>query len=106
MTGRRAVSKRSTTNASRATQGASHATVNSSLDEEFSEIIFFKDEAAVANFKRDEFELSAQASAVIAESGGGTKADYSNGIAVFVLPKSGAMLEASVGGQKIEYRSR
>jgi lipid-binding SYLF domain-containing protein len=74
--------------------------------QEFSEIIFFKDAAAVSNFKRDEFELSAQASAVIAESGAGTKADYSNGIAVFVLPKGGAMLEASVGGQKLEYRNR
>ena len=74
--------------------------------QEFREIIFFKDEAAVSNFKRGDFELSAQASAVIAESGAGTKADYSNGIAVFVLPTGGAMLEASVGGQQIDYRNK
>lgn len=69
----------------------------------YKEIIFFKDKAAFAEFKRNDLTFSAQASAVAAEAGVAATADYSNGVAVFILDSQGLMFEASVGGQKFEY---
>jgi lipid-binding SYLF domain-containing protein len=71
--------------------------------ENFSEIIFLQDAAAVARFKADKFEFTANASAVIVKSGASTGMDYRDGVAVFTKPTSGAMLEASVGGQKFKF---
>ncbi len=56
-----------------------------------------------AEFKRNDLTFSAQASAVAAEAGVAATADYSNGVAVFILDSKGLMFEASVGGQKFEY---
>jgi lipid-binding SYLF domain-containing protein len=69
----------------------------------YSEIIFFKDEAALNRFKGGNFELNAQASAVAATAGASADADYSNGVAIFTLAKGGLMFEASVGGQKFSF---
>jgi lipid-binding SYLF domain-containing protein len=71
----------------------------------FSEIIFFKGKADLDNFKRGNYELSAQVAAIIVTTGMATNTDYSNGVAVFVLPKAGVMAEATVGGQKFSYQS-
>ena len=70
----------------------------------FAEIIFFKGKADLDNFKSGNFELNAQVGAVIATSGMATNTDYSNGVAVFVTPNGGIMAEASIGGQKFNYR--
>ncbi|NTU67741.1 MAG: lipid-binding SYLF domain-containing protein [Chlorobiaceae bacterium] len=70
----------------------------------FGEIIFFKSKADLDNFKSGNFELNAQAGAVVATTGIATNADYSNGVAVFVMANGGIMAEASVGGQKFSYR--
>ncbi len=70
----------------------------------YSEIIFFKDEKTLDNFKGGNFEFGAQASAVAATVGVSADAGcYSNGIAVFTHAKGGLMYEASVGGQKFDY---
>lgn len=69
----------------------------------YKEIIFFKDKAAFAEFKRNDLTFSAQVSAVAAKSGAAAAADYSNGVAVFILDSKGLMFEASLGGQKFEY---
>src|SRR5688572_6309881 len=70
----------------------------------FSELIFFKDKAALDRFKAGTSEFSAQASAVVAREGAAATTSYdSEGVAVFVHIKGGAMLEASVGGQKFDY---
>ena len=69
----------------------------------YSEIIFFKDGAALNRFKQGSFELGAQASAVAATTGASTDADYSDGVAIFTLAKGGLMYEASVGGQKFSF---
>lgn len=69
----------------------------------YREIIFFRDRAAMDAFKRGNFELSAQASAVAATLGASADADFENGVAVFTLAKGGLMYEASVGGQKFDY---
>jgi lipid-binding SYLF domain-containing protein len=70
----------------------------------FSELIFFKDKAALDRFKAGTSEFSAQASAVVAREGAAATTSYdAEGVAVFVHVKGGAMLEASVGGQKFDY---
>ena len=69
-----------------------------------SEVIFFEDEAALADFKQGEFEFSAQASAVVVKSGKAENAQYKDGVAVFAMPKAGLMAEAAVGGQKFSFK--
>lgn len=89
----------------------------------FSEIIFFKDEAAFNDFTRGNFEFGAEAQAVAITAGAsagtsttGSSASasasrneaanvgaYTKGMAVFTLPKGGLMYEAAVGGQKFKY---
>ena len=69
----------------------------------FSEIIFFEDKKTLDDFKQGNWELSAQASAILVKEGASKDASYDNGVAVFTMPKKGAMVEASVGGQKFKY---
>jgi len=69
----------------------------------YSEIIFFKDKKALDRLKKGDFTLSAQASAVVVKTGISVDIDYSDGVAVFTLPKVGLMYEASVGGQKFSF---
>ena len=69
----------------------------------YSEIIFFKDKAALDHFKEGNLEFSAQASAVAAAEGASRDASYDHGVAVFTMPKGGLMAEASIGGQKFEF---
>lgn len=90
----------------------------------FSEIIFFQDERAYAEFTWGSFELEATASAVAITAGAqaktgttGTSAGaslnpttgtqvaskYENGMAIFVHAQGGLMYEASVGGQKFTF---
>ncbi|MEH6471649.1 MAG: YSC84-related protein [Halopseudomonas sp.] len=70
----------------------------------YSELIFFKDKAAFKRFTEDNFELSAQASAVAVTAGAAANVDYSDGIAIFTQIKGGLMYEASVGGQTFDYK--
>jgi len=72
--------------------------------QEFSQIVFFKDAAALARFKQNKFEFSANVSVVIVKAGGADAADYSEGVAVFVKPTGGAMAEVSLGTQKFNYK--
>lgn len=68
----------------------------------YSEYIFFKDDVALTDFKRGNYELGAQASAVAVTAGASADADYSGGVAIFTQAKGGLMYEASVGGQKFK----
>jgi lipid-binding SYLF domain-containing protein len=71
----------------------------------YSELLFFRDQAVLDNFKKGNSEFSAQASAVIANVGAAAKTSYdNNGVAVFVHVKGGAMLDASIGGQQFSYQ--
>ncbi len=67
------------------------------------QIIFFKDKFALDNFCKSQFEFDAAASAVAIKSGAAASVDYNNGVAVFVMPKKGAMVQASLGTQKFSY---
>ena len=69
----------------------------------YSEIIFFKDAAALEIFKTGNLALAAQATAVIVTEGASKDRSYNDGVAVFTLPKAGAMAEATIGGQKFEF---
>jgi lipid-binding SYLF domain-containing protein len=70
----------------------------------YGEVIFFETAETVKNFKEGNFEFSAQVSAVAAAEGASQNAKYKLGVLVFTLAKGGLMFEASVGGQKFDYR--
>ncbi len=90
----------------------------------FSEIIFFQDRAAYDKFIGGDLEFGATVQAVAVTAGAGAKAGttgvsagvsagprtdvqaevgYANGMAVFVHPAGGLMIDISVGGQKFTY---
>jgi len=69
----------------------------------FSEVIFFETNAALESFKASEYKMSAAAKASVVASGVAANAKYEQGVAVFTLPKSGAMVAAAVGGQKFKF---
>jgi lipid-binding SYLF domain-containing protein len=69
----------------------------------FAEVIAFENKEAFDRFTNNRLEPTAQASAVILKSGAAASAKYANGVAIFVKPKSGAMVEASVGGQQFTF---
>jgi lipid-binding SYLF domain-containing protein len=69
----------------------------------FSQVVFFKDAAALDRFKQNKFEFTANASAVAAKAGASTNADYRDGVAVFTRAEEGVMAEAAVGSQKFKY---
>jgi lipid-binding SYLF domain-containing protein len=74
--------------------------------EYFREIVFFRDKSDLDRFKAEEFTFSAQVSGVVAKTGAATKADYKDGMAVFVTTDKGLMVDVSLGGQKFKYISR
>jgi lipid-binding SYLF domain-containing protein len=69
----------------------------------FAEVIFFETPEALKSFKQAKYEMSARAKATVAASGASANAKYNQGIAVFTLPKSGAMVAAAIGGQKFKF---
>ena len=69
----------------------------------FRQVIFFKTEEALNRFKSGNFELAGNASAVVLEEGKAVSIEFRDDIAVVTMPKAGAMVEISVGGQKFEY---
>ena len=74
--------------------------------QKYAQFIFFKDETALKNFQRGNFEFGAQASAVAVTLGASADADYDGGVAVFTHIGGGLMYEATVSGQKFKYESR
>lgn len=69
----------------------------------YSQFIFFKDETALGNFQRGNYELGAQASAVAVTAGASADANYDKGVAVFTNVSGGLMYEATISGQKFSY---
>ena len=92
----------------------------------FSQIIFFKDKRAFEEFTGGNFEFGAQATAVAITAGASasssttgtsagassskssatTKGGYYKGMAIFSIAKGGLMYEATLGGQKYNYKPR
>jgi len=89
----------------------------------YSQIIFFEDKRAYAEFTSGNFEFGAQATAVAITAGASAQAtttgssagasagkrdantvgSYRKGMAVFTVAKGGLMYEATIGGQKFSY---
>lgn len=69
----------------------------------YSEVIFFETASSLSDFKKGNFALAAQASAVALSAGAAATAKYEKGVAIFTATKGGLMYEASVGGQKFGY---
>jgi lipid-binding SYLF domain-containing protein len=69
----------------------------------YSQFIIFKDQAALENFQRGNFEFGAQVSAVAVTAGGSADARYDRGVAVFTQTGGGLMYEATISGQKFTY---
>jgi lipid-binding SYLF domain-containing protein len=72
----------------------------------YSEFIFFEDAATLENFKRGNYEMSAQASAVAITAGASADAEFNGGMAIFTQAKGGLMYEASIGGQKFKVEAK
>lgn len=69
----------------------------------FREVLFFQTQEALDDFKDGEYELSANASAVLIERGKSKTIKFQDGIGVATMPKAGAMAGVSVGGQSFQY---
>lgn len=74
--------------------------------QKYAQFIFFKDTTALDHFKRGNFELGAQASAVAITAGASADAAYDKGVAIFTHAAGGLMFEGSVGGQKFKYTAK
>jgi lipid-binding SYLF domain-containing protein len=70
----------------------------------YSEVIVFENAAALDKLKAGTYSLGAGVSAVLLKAGAAREARFKDGVAVFVHPKGGAMVEASVSGQKLSYQ--
>ena len=69
----------------------------------FMEVVFFETPEAFQEFKKGKYTMDAKAKASLAASGVAANAKYTQGVLVFTLPKSGAMVAAAVGGQKFTF---
>lgn len=70
----------------------------------YSEVIFFKNRAALDKFEGGDYEIAAGASATALKEGASKTADYNNGITIFTMGMGGLMFEASIGGQKFTFK--
>jgi lipid-binding SYLF domain-containing protein len=91
----------------------------------YSQIVFFQDARSLKEFTSGNFEFGAEASAVAITAGASAKANtsgssagasvtkneaknvgsYNKGMATFTVAKGGLMYEASIGGQKFNYKA-
>jgi lipid-binding SYLF domain-containing protein len=74
--------------------------------QKYSLYLFFKDQVALEYFKRENFEFSAQATAVAVTAGAAANTSYDAGVAVFTIADGGLMAEATLGGQQFSYEPR
>lgn len=71
----------------------------------FSEVIFIKTDKAVQELMDSKFSFGSNISAIAAnQSPPSFDITYTDGVAVFTLPKEGLMAEVSIGGQKFDYK--
>jgi lipid-binding SYLF domain-containing protein len=68
------------------------------------ELIVFNDRNSLDQLKAGKYELGGNLSAVVVTTGAAAAVRFANGIAVFQMPNGGAMVEASIEGQKLDYQ--
>jgi len=74
--------------------------------EEFREIVVFESQRDLDRFKAGKLTLAANLSAVALKTGSAESAKYTDGVAVFVQPIGGLIVEAAVGGQQFTYEPK
>jgi lipid-binding SYLF domain-containing protein len=85
----------------------SQATIGAQIGgQTFSEVLAFENPDAMETFKSGQFAFDANASAVALKSGAAASAKYEHGVAVFVEPIGGLMVEAAVGGQSFSFQPK
>lgn len=85
----------------------SQATVGAQVGgQTFTEVVAFETPDAMETFKSGQFAFDANASAVALKSGAAASAKYDHGVAVFVEPIGGLMVEASIGGQSFSFQPK
>jgi lipid-binding SYLF domain-containing protein len=72
--------------------------------QEYSELVVFESRDSLDRFTQGNFTFAANASAVAVTQGASASAPYRNGVAVFTMAKGGLMFEASIGGQKFNFK--
>ncbi|HEY1586298.1 MAG TPA: lipid-binding SYLF domain-containing protein [Polyangia bacterium] len=81
----------------------SHASVGALAGgQRYAELVIIKDPAALEALKSGRFDVGAKAQAVILRSGASTNTTFDKGVAVFVDPLRGGMVNASITGQRIK----
>jgi lipid-binding SYLF domain-containing protein len=71
----------------------------------FRELIVFETPDALSRFRQGQMSLGADVNAVILKTGAAGQANFKNGVAVLIKPIGGAMIDASVAGQKFTFKS-
>ena len=71
----------------------------------YSELIVFENQPALERIKSGDLDMGGEVSAVGIKSGGGKAAHFQGGMAVFIQPRGGLMAEASIAGQKINFKA-
>jgi len=69
----------------------------------FSELIVFENKATMDRFKLSPVDFTAGAAAMILQNGAAADASFIEGIIVVIRPMTGAMAEATIGGQQFKY---
>ncbi len=73
--------------------------------QQYTEVIFFENEASFNKFINGKLKFDGQASAVAIKAGASIDVAYQEGVSVFTMPKGGLMYEASLGGQHFQYKA-
>jgi lipid-binding SYLF domain-containing protein len=69
----------------------------------YAELVVARDRVAFDRLRSGNLDVGGQASAVILRAGAAAATRFENGIAVFVQPERGAMLNVSLTGQRIRF---
>jgi lipid-binding SYLF domain-containing protein len=67
----------------------------------YSQLVVIRDTQALESLKHGRYDFGAGASAVIVRSGAASTATFEHGVVVFIHPTRGAMVNASLTGQRI-----
>lgn len=70
----------------------------------FSELLVLRDQAQLQRLQAGNFSLGGNVSAVVLTAGAAASTRFTDGVAVFVMPRGGVMAELSVSGQQISYQ--
>jgi hypothetical protein len=62
-----------------------------------------RDPVVVQDVKDGDYTLGADASVVVLTTGAAESANFARGVAAFVMPLGGAMVDVSIAGQRIQF---